>query len=122
MARAATKGVFVDNAEQRWWSQEIHYVRESVDELKREVGKIKEKVYDGYSESLQDLREIVKELAATQKELADMQHGQDIRIKGCEERDSALARDESRGWKRRTYVLSLLLLLATAGGVVGAFL
>lgn len=122
MNQVTPKGVFMDTEEQLWWSREIRYVRESVDVLKDEVGKIKEKVYDGYSESLQSLREVVRDLAATQKELADMQHEQEMRIKGCEDKDKALAADESRGWKRRTYIVSLLLLLATIGGVIGVFI
>jgi anti-sigma-K factor RskA len=92
-----------------------------VDELKTEVGDIKNKVYNGYSENLQQLREITKDLAEAQKDMSELLHEHDKRLQGCEDHDQAEEAQANKHKLQRyrwlTVGVSLLGVLAVILGV-----
>jgi phage host-nuclease inhibitor protein Gam len=110
-------------SEQKWWSQELRYLRSSVDELKTEVGDIKNKVYNGYSENLQQLREITKDLTDAQKELTEIVHDHDTRLKVQEAEENQQTNDTVKTKLNRYRIATIAAsVLGVAAVLLGVFL
>jgi len=117
------ENIQMNNDEQGWWSQELRYVRAAVDELKSEVGAVKNKVYNGYSENLEQLRQITGELAETQKEMMVMVHDHDKRLMGCEDHDRREREtNKTRKLQRYRWITVGVSFLGVLAVVLGIFL
>jgi len=92
-----------------WWSQELR-------ELRRDVTAIREKVYNGYSESLSKLTDVQKQQGEALKELTTVVHDLDKRTQAQENRDAYEEKTSARRWRRIAIAATVLMAIV---GVVG---
>jgi ABC-type molybdenum transport system ATPase subunit/photorepair protein PhrA len=92
-----------------WWSQELR-------ELRRDVTAIREKVYNGYSESLSKLTDVQKQQGEALKELSTIVHDLDKRTQAQENFAVYGEQNTARRWRRLAIGATVLMAVV---GVVG---